>query len=98
MSVRHAQQEIDSAEFTDWIAFYELEKWGAPVEDMRTGSVLSMLANINRDRKVRPEPFGLLDFVDWSSDRPVEHEAEPILMDDAAAQTALLRATIFRKK
>ncbi|WP_321919307.1 phage tail assembly protein T [Paraburkholderia tropica] len=97
MSVRRAQQEIDSEEFGRWIAFYELEPWGNPVEDLRVGAQLSMVANINRDRKKAPEPFGLLDFVPWSKDRP-EAKAEPILLADPKAQTALLCATLFGGK
>jgi hypothetical protein len=95
MSVSRAQREIDSAEFTDWVAFYELERWGSGVEDLRTGSILSMLANINRDRTKAPDPFSLLEFVPWSSDRLGDRNSEPILLDDPKAQSALLCAALF---
>lgn len=98
MSVRRAQTEIDSAEFTDWIAFYDLEPWGSGIEDLRAGTGIALLANINRDSKKQPKPFAPLDFFGWASDGPAPESNEPILLDDPAAQTALLVATIFGGK
>lgn len=98
MSVRRAQLEIDSAEFSRWVAFYELEPWGAGIEDLRTWSITAMLANVNRNTVKRPQPFELLDFVPWAKDRPGNEEAELILFDDPVAQTNLLRAQLFGRR
>ena len=97
MSVRQAQAQIDSAEFASWIAFYRLEPWGAPVEDMRTGATLAMMANLKRDPSKRKEPFGLMEFVSWSGDKPAESEEDAILLSDPKEQAALMRATLFRR-
>ncbi|WP_087686810.1 DUF4035 domain-containing protein [Pandoraea sp. PE-S2R-1] len=94
MSVGQAQREIDSAEFAEWMAFSRIEPLGGPIEDLRTGAVVSMLANINRDRAKRPEPFGLLDLLPWVE---AAHAAsnEPVLLDGSKAQSDLIRAAIF---
>lgn len=94
MSVRQAQREIDSAEFAEWMAYSRIEQFGSPVDDLRTGAVVSMLANINRDRKQQPEPYGLLTFLPWvESDERVQDE--PVQLADAKAQSDLIRAAIF---
>jgi hypothetical protein len=85
---------MDSAEFTEWQAFYELEPFGDLVADLRHGSATSTLANINRDPKTRPEPFRADDFIFWR-DTGKQAGDEPILLDDAVAQSNLIRAAIF---
>lgn len=94
MSVRQAQREIDSAEFADWMAFARIEQFGSPVEDLRTGAVVSMLANIARDRKQHPDPYGLLEFLPWTESGESE-SPEPVQLADAKAQSDLIRAAIF---
>ncbi|XYJ11813.1 phage tail assembly protein T [Telluria sp. B2] len=94
MSVRQAQMQISSAEFTEWQAFYQLEPFGDLVADMRHGVATSLHANLNRDPKVRPEPYRPDDFIHWrESNVPVE--TEPELLDDPVAQSNLIRAKIF---
>ncbi|WP_438396485.1 phage tail assembly protein T [Caballeronia sp. DA-9] len=94
MSVRRAQQEIDSAEFTDWLAFYDLEPWGSGIEDLRAGTGIALLANVNRDVKKHPEPFMPLDFFGWVGS-PDKADKEPILLADPKAQSALIVAVLF---
>lgn len=86
---------MDSAEFTEWQAFYRLEPFGDLVADERHGVAVSVLANINRDPSTRPEPFRGRDFIHWRDNGERENEAEPILLDDAVAQSNLIRAAIF---
>jgi hypothetical protein len=55
-----------------------------------------MIANANRDKKVRPEPFEPLDFIFWN-----EHaagESKPVLLADPEAQSNLLLRKMFPKK
>lgn len=99
MSVKRAQAEIDSEEFAHWLAFFRLEPWGSEIEDLRAGSVVSMLANVNRDLKRRPEPFGLLDFIPWADARHADNDSQAeILLDDPKQQAALIRAALYRGK
>lgn len=94
MSVRQAQMQISSAEFTEWLAFYELEPFGDLVADQRHGVATALQANLNRDSKARPEPYRPEDFIHWrQTGEPLE--AEPILLDDAVAQSNLIRAAMF---
>lgn len=52
-SVRELQQRIDSAEFAEWLAAYEIEPWG---DDWRQTAVLqATLINVNCKKKLRVE-------------------------------------------
>jgi hypothetical protein len=62
MSVRRAQLEIGSEEFAEWMAYAELEPFGPIRDDERFGTVTALMANVNRDSKVRSEPFTAADF------------------------------------
>jgi hypothetical protein len=91
-------REMSSAEFTWYLAMYELEPFGSLIEDLRAGSVVSMLGNIHRDTAKRPEAFDPLEFFPWASGRTAANDSdEPILLDDPKEQAALIRATLFRK-
>ena len=88
--------EIDSAELTEWHAYYQLEPFGSLVEDERHGVAVSALANINSDAKTRPLPYKPSDFIGW---RVHERAKEgPILLADAQAQSSLIAQKIFKLK
>lgn len=71
MSVKRAQCEIDSREFTEWMAYASLEPWGEPRADLRAGIVASTIANVNRSSD--SEPFTPRDFMPTFEG----HEPEP---------------------
>ncbi|MGO4154340.1 DUF4035 domain-containing protein [Cupriavidus sp. YAF13] len=81
------------------MAFYELEPWGSHYDDLRAGAVTSMLANINRNTKAAPKPFGVLDFMPWNDHH--QHVAEEgdaamaAIMADPEAHSRLLDSTMF---
>jgi hypothetical protein len=81
---------MDSAEFTEWQAFYLLEPFGGEVEDRRHGSSMAMRANAQRGKD--SEPFRAEDFMYGS--RMIE-EPEPELLEDPVAQSNLIRAKMF---
>jgi hypothetical protein len=91
--VHQAQAEISSAEFTEWMAYYQLEPFGDTVADLRHGTACALLANVNRDPKTHSEPFKADDFIYWSSAVPEPEEA--LLLADPVAQSNLIRAAIF---
>lgn len=95
MSVYQAQLQISSTEFTEWMAFYELEPFGDIIADLRHGTATALLANINRDSKSRPEQYTAEDFIFWRRENEPEQAAEPVLLDDPVAQSNLLRAALF---
>lgn len=85
---------MDSAEFTEWQAYYQLEPFGELVADERHGSAAALLANINRNPEARAEPWRSDDFITWR-DTGAKAEPEPVLLDDPVDQSNLIRATMF---
>lgn len=94
MSVRRAQSEIDSAEFSEWLAYYSLEPFGEMMADMRHGIAVAVLANVNRDPEKRPEPYEPENFIYWHPERR-ERRASEILLDDPEAQSRLIKNALF---
>ncbi len=95
-TVHQLLSEIDSAELTEWQAYYQLEPFGSLVEDERHGVAVSALANINRDAKTHPQPYKPLDFIGWRVHERIKEG--PILLADAQAQSDLLAQQIFKFK
>lgn len=84
------------------MAFYGLEPWGSHYDDLRAGTVASMLANVHRNEKARRDPFGPLDFIPWNEDyraaAPDPDRSTGILLDDADAQSNLIISVMFPGK
>ena len=77
MSVKRAQREIDSQEFTEWMAYAALEPFGETRADLRAGIVASTIANVWRSGE--SEPFTPGDFMptfEPQEPEPVERDAE----------------------
>ena len=85
---------MTSAEFTEWMAYYELEPFGELVADQRHGVATALQANLNRDPKTRPEPYKPEDFIHWRQTGETA-EAEPVQLEDDVAQSNLIRASVF---
>lgn len=87
---------MTSWEFTQWMGFYKRQPWGERVQDLRFGSLMALMANINRNADVRKEPFLPSEFTPWSNWPQVE--AEPLLLPDKDAHSRLLSAALFGKE
>lgn len=61
MSVRRAQREVDSREFSEWQAFWQMEPWGEGRGDLRAGIIASTMANLWRGADT--PPFTPQDFM-----------------------------------
>ena len=85
---------MDSAEFTEWQAYYQLEPFGELVADERLGALAALTANIQRNPDVKPDPWCADDFITWR-DTGAKPEPEPVLLDDPVAQSNLIRAAMF---
>lgn len=96
--VRELQQRIDSAELVEYMALYQIDARGTHYEDLRAGTIASMIANVNRNEKRKPEPWGPLDFIPWNERNKAKQESPPILLDDAEAQSRLIDSMLFPKK
>ncbi|WP_144149346.1 hypothetical protein [Paraburkholderia sp. BCC1884] len=95
MSVRRCQNEIDSAEFVEWMAFSGIDGLTAEMDDLRCGLITAATYNVHRDTKKARKPFGPADVVPWLKTAELEVVAEPILLGDAKAQSKMIRAALF---
>lgn len=59
---------------TDWLAFEQVEPFGTPVEDLRSGVIAATIANVHRAKNSRP--FSPSDFVPRWDHRAALEERE----------------------
>jgi hypothetical protein len=80
---------ISGKQLTEWIAYAELEPFGEWRADLRIAILASLIANANRDQKLKPTPFEISDFM------PQFEKKEPMSEEDAIAamMTAFVHAT-----
>ena len=63
-------QEIDSEEFSWWLAYAQVEPFPSEKAELGSAMISSVVANVNRDSKRKPEPFTLKDFMlDFGGDK-----------------------------
>lgn len=74
MSVRRAQQEVDSREFSEWLAYDRLDPIGGERLDLNTALIVSAIMNSNRSKgpSIKPSEV-MLDFTK-SARRPSADE------------------------
>ena len=75
MTVAEMLGKISAAELTEWMAFFQLEPFGASWENILAALPTAMLANANRDAKKQRKPFDLTDFM------LLDHREQQGLMD-----------------
>ena len=93
MTVRELLNRIDSKELTEWAVFFNLEPWGAEVEDWRSGLIASTIANVNRDPKKQRKPFTPGDFMPKR-----DKEETPIQPPEEQAKTLGLWGRVWDEK
>jgi len=62
-SVGWGLARISSRELSEWQAFARIDPFNQQRADLRAGIVSSVIANVHRDAKKRPEPYGPGDFL-----------------------------------
>lgn len=85
--------EIDSTEFTEWMAYDNIDPFGDQRADLRAGIVAATVANFSMS-PAQP-PLTAADFMPFS--KPLE-EIKPVLLADVEAQSRLLKDALFGKK
>lgn len=70
-TVRELFERIDSREFSEWMAYAEIEPFGEERADLRSGIIAATVANANRNPKKRRRPFKPIDFVPHFEERAV---------------------------
>ena len=85
-------QRMSREELTEWIAFSQLEPFGAEIEEYHAALIASVIAEVNRNRKKRGKPFAPREFMQkWGE--PEGKATSPEAMLDFVKQfTAKLAA------
>lgn len=73
-TVAELEASLSASEWLDWLRFFALEPYGAPAMDVVQAQMRSLLANINRNTKERPEPFEPREFLLFSQTQDVEQD------------------------
>jgi hypothetical protein len=76
------------------MAYYRIEPFGEIVADHRHGIATSVLANINRDSKRKPDAYTAEDFIPWH--RSDQSNDKPMLLDDPEEQSKLIKKMLFK--
>jgi len=80
---------LSGKQFTEWMAYAELEPFGEERADLRMAILASLIANVNRDPKKKSSPYEVSDFM------PKFEKKEPISKEDAiAAIDAMMMALV----
>ena len=93
-TLKQLYREIDSAELEEWRAYYSLESWGEPKEDIRTGIIASTIANVNRGKNTKA--FSHEDFI-LKSKLELEHEARQKKKQSSKQLSETLKGMIRKK-
>ena len=90
MSVARCQQEVDSREFSEWMAYYRIDPWGEERADLRSGTICAVLANINsaRGKSFKPGDF-MFSESKKSRWQPVDQQRATLLAFSRAHNAAL---------
>jgi hypothetical protein len=72
---------MPNAEYLEWQEFYSIEPFGLSVQDGFQAHQVMTLMNVNRNPKVRPEPFELGDFLMFPPEKNVAARAEEATVD-----------------
>ena len=91
--VRILQQQIDSLEFSQWLAMERVYPWGEERADLRAGIVASTMANCHRSPN--KDPFSPVDFM-WKYKPDVIEPQTPEVLQ--ATIDAVFGAMIGKKK
>ena len=85
--------EIDAMPYVDFLEFqefYGLEPFGLAVQDAMNAHQISVMANLERDAKFRPEPYLIRDFLLFPP--PIQVVPEATVEGKTAAQWRLIFA------
>jgi hypothetical protein len=73
------EASLSASEWLDWQRFFADEPFGTPLHDVMQAQLRALLANINRNEKVRPEPFEARDFLLFLPPEPQVPEAPELI-------------------
>lgn len=98
MSVRRAQQEVSSAEFGEWVAYFSIEPFGDRIADLRAATIASVIANVNRAPNTPPvPPSAFMTWITTPKEPPPVRSAEEIAASVFGVNLAELKKNGTRK-
>jgi hypothetical protein len=65
-------QDLSARQLNGWLNYNNIEPFGETRAEIRHGQQMALTANINRDSEKHPEPFKVIDFMNF-----IEREEEP---------------------
>ena len=68
---------MTSKQFNELLNYYNIEPFGEYRHELRSGKLLALLSEINRNEKLRSEPFSAKEFMDY-----LEPESERIYTEE----------------
>lgn len=79
-------EQMTVEQLNHWRIFYSMEPFGEMREDLRIGTLTSLIANTNRDPKKRARPFKPDDFfpslADKAKQKAITGERKPMMAAD----------------
>ncbi len=88
LTVDELGARMSAREFVAWQVFAAREPFGEARGDLQAAHIASVIANVNRDPKVRPQPFTTHDFLldfdaMWDGESADEATEEAVIADAA---------------
>ena len=83
-TVQELLETLDYDELLEWHEYYCLEPFGEIRADLRMANLCALTANINRDSKKRPQPYGLEQFMLFKEEQPKKEEKEFVSAETVA--------------
>lgn len=95
--MRELLARTDSAELTEWMAFYKLEPFGYDIDNHRAGTIASTLVNLKLKKDAQPMTPG--DFFPNSYGEEAQQEPSPAQQEFfMQGMATLFKGQIIRAK
>ena len=91
------KSRMSAREYNGWMAQYEISPFGPEAEEMRLARLMALLANINRDKNERKDPFTADDFILESMKQSTGKDEEERTEEDEIALAKKI-ASVFGLK
>lgn len=80
---------LSAKQLNEWLTYMNIEPFGTIWEDIRHAQAQSLVCNLNRNSKAKPEPYTADDFRNFKERKEVVREEDPEVL------SAQIRSQIF---
>ena len=95
MTVADLSERLSEEELTYWMAYNLISPFGDFRQDVAGAQICAVLANINRDKKKRPNPYEIRDFLPFN---PRKQQKKQTVEEMKEVLTGLVISTKKGKK